>query len=75
MLDIKSTNKGVLISGSTESLRNAITYPVTELFIFQSDGFAGYYHFDGIVWSQPGNACIASGVSGQVYDVEGNVYR
>jgi hypothetical protein len=46
MLDVKSTNKGILIPRLTEALRTAIVNPATGLMVFQTDGTKGFYYFE-----------------------------
>jgi len=50
MLDIKSSNKGLLIPRLSQTERNAIASPATGLMIFQTDNTAGFYYFDGAAW-------------------------
>lgn len=50
MLDVSSTDKGVLIPRMTESDKNAIPSPKESLLIYQTDGDEGYYYWDGTVW-------------------------
>ena len=50
MLDVSSTDKGVLIPRMTESDKNAIQSPEVSLLIYQTDGDEGYYYWDGTVW-------------------------
>lgn len=47
MLDVKSTNKGLLIPRLTQAQKSAITSPATGLLIFQTDGSAGFYYNTG----------------------------
>ncbi len=47
ILDVTSTDKGVLLPRMTETQRNAITLPATGLMIFQTDGTAGFYYNSG----------------------------
>lgn len=54
ILDVKSTNQGVLIPRMTLVQRNAIPLPVRGLLIFQTDGIQGFYYFDGTIWVQLG---------------------
>ncbi len=51
MLDIKATDKGVLIPRMTEAERIAISSPATGLLVYQTDGHTGFYYFDGSVWT------------------------
>ena len=51
MLDIKSTNKGLLIPRLTLAQRNAVVTPATGLLIYQTDNTAGYYYFNGSAWT------------------------
>ncbi len=55
-LDVKSTDKGVLIPRMTEEQRNAINLPATGLLIYQTDQIAGFYFYDGSSWSTLGNS-------------------
>jgi len=47
MLDIKSTNSGMLIPRMTETERDALASPATSLIIFQTDNTPGYYYNSG----------------------------
>ncbi len=47
MLDIKSTNAGILVPRMTQVQRNAITSPATGLMIFQTDNTPGFYYNAG----------------------------
>jgi hypothetical protein len=51
ILDIKSTNKGMLVPRMTQTQRDAITSPATGLFIYQTDATAGFYYWNGTVWT------------------------
>ncbi|MEI6138542.1 MAG: hypothetical protein WCP85_04735 [Mariniphaga sp.] len=46
MLDVKSTNKGILIPRMTQAVREAIATPATGLMVFQTDGTKGFYYFE-----------------------------
>jgi len=50
ILDIKSTDKGILLPRLTANQRSAIANPVKGLLIFQTDGTAGFYYYDGDTW-------------------------
>ncbi len=50
MLDIKSTNKGILIPRMTQAQRNAISLPATGLMIYQTDATPGFYYWNGSSW-------------------------
>lgn len=51
MLDISSTNLGILIPRMTESQRNAISSPATGLLVYQTDGAVpGFYFYNGSEW-------------------------
>ena len=43
VLDLKSTNQGILVPRMTQANRNAITTPATGLMIFQTDNTPGFY--------------------------------
>ncbi len=50
MLDVKSTDKGILIPRMTQAQRDAIASPATGLMIYQTDGTTGFYFYDGSAW-------------------------
>ncbi len=50
ILDVSSTNKGVLIPRMTASQKNAISSPTTGLLIFQTDAQTGFYYYSGSSW-------------------------
>ncbi|PLW99724.1 MAG: hypothetical protein C0594_16730 [Marinilabiliales bacterium] len=56
MLDVTSTNSGILIPRMTQVQRNAISSPATGLLIYQTDNSPGFYYYDGSTWSQVGKA-------------------
>jgi sugar lactone lactonase YvrE len=65
ILEIKSTDKGILLPRITAAQRNAISQPAKGLLVFQTDGTAGFYYYDGNSWlSLTGSAVVNSnGVS------------
>lgn len=50
-LDITSTNSGILIPRMTQAQKNAITSPATGLLIYQTDATAGFYFYNGTIWT------------------------
>ncbi len=50
ILDVKSTSQGMLVPRMLAADKLAIVAPATGLLIFQTDGTAGFYYYDGIVW-------------------------
>ncbi len=50
LLEIKSTNKGLLIPRMTQAQRNAIHTPAKALLIYQTDNTAGFYFYNGSSW-------------------------
>jgi hypothetical protein len=51
VLDVSSTSGGFLAPRMTQSQRLAIASPATGLLVYQTDGTAGFYQYDGSVWS------------------------
>ena len=51
MLDVASTNKGVLIPRMSEAQRLAILAPVKGLLVFQNDNSEGFYFYNGTDWT------------------------
>lgn len=54
-LDITSTNSGFLVPRMTEAQRNLIASPATGLLVYQTDNVAGFYYFDGAIWTDFGS--------------------
>ena len=50
ILDVKSTEKGMLVPRMTSGQRTSIASPATGLLVFQTDGDIGFYFYDGINW-------------------------
>ncbi len=65
MLDVASTNSGVLIPRMTLEQRDAITSPADGLLIFQTDNTPGFYYYENGSWHWL--------FSGNVPSVPGNV--
>jgi trimeric autotransporter adhesin len=76
MLDVKSTDKGILLPRMTLAQRNAITSPANGLMIYQTDNSPGYYYNSGTSgspvwvisgtgsgWGLTGNSGTASGTN------------
>ena len=51
-LDITSTTKGLLIPRMLAAARTAIDTPATGLMVFQTDGAAGFYYYNGSSWAE-----------------------
>ena len=51
MLDVSSTNQGMLAPRMTSAQRTAISSPATGLLVYQTDGTAGFYYFNGSAWT------------------------
>ena len=61
MLDISSTNKGVLLPTMTAANRAGISAPATGLLVFQTDGIPGFYYYNGSNWVAVGtNGAVAN---------------
>lgn len=55
-LDVSSTDKGFLPPRMTAAQRMAITVPAPGLIVFQTNGTAGLYYFNGSSWDVLSNA-------------------
>ena len=50
-LDVSSTTKGMLVPRMLESERMYITSPANGLLVYQTDGTAGFYFWNGAAWT------------------------
>lgn len=50
MLDVNSNTKGLLVPRMTGAQRGAIPSPATGLLVYQIDGSAGFYYYNGAAW-------------------------
>ncbi|MFD2891679.1 tail fiber domain-containing protein [Flavobacterium chuncheonense] len=64
ILDIESTTKGILIPRLTEIEKNSIMTPANGLLIYQTDGTAGFWYFNGTIWSNFNGATIGWSILG-----------
>jgi hypothetical protein len=51
MLDVKSTNSGILIPRMTEAQKDDISSPATGLMVYQTNGTPGFYYYNGSAWT------------------------
>ena len=56
MLDIQSTDGGLLIPRMTTAQKSAITSPANSLLIYQTDAIIGFYYYDGSNWTKLSNS-------------------
>jgi len=59
-LDITSTTGGLLMPRMTNAQRLAIETPAAGLMIYQTDGTAGFYYYNGSSWATLGSATSPS---------------
>lgn len=50
-LDVTSTTQGMLVPRMTASQRGLIASPATGLLVYQTDGTAGFYFYNGTAWA------------------------
>ncbi len=65
ILDLKSTNQGVLVPRMTASQRGLIASPATGLMVYQTDAPAGFYFYNGTAWTTLNGTNGTNGVNGQ----------
>ena len=54
MLDVKSTNSGILIPRMTAAQKGDINSPATGLLVYQTDSTPGFYYYNGSAWTMIG---------------------
>ncbi|MEM7085900.1 MAG: tail fiber domain-containing protein [Bacteroidota bacterium] len=69
ILDITSSNTGVLLPRMLQSERDAIPTPAVGLLIYQTDGSPGFYAYNGSSWT----ALASSGTHGEFQSILGVV--
>jgi hypothetical protein len=70
IMDVSSTTQGMLVPRMTQAQRNLIGSgsPATGLLIYQTDGTAGFYFYNGTTWtSLSGGGLSAGTTAGQIY--------
>ena len=58
ILELNSSTLGFLVPRMTAVQKTAIAAPATGLLIYQTDGTAGFWYFDGTVWAQFGGGSV-----------------
>ncbi|MCP3907475.1 MAG: hypothetical protein GY712_05595, partial [Oceanicoccus sp.] len=74
ILDVKSTDKGLLPPRMTKAQRDGILYPAVGLLVFQTDETPGYYYYAGPHWigiTGSGTGAISASA---LIDCDGNAY-
>lgn len=72
MLEVKSTDKGLLVPRLTETQRTAILSPAAGLLVFQNNNTTGYYLFSGTAWKRIGTYATPGLTQGSVLFAQGN---
>lgn len=67
ILDIKSTQYGLLIPRMAQSERDAISNPATGLMIYQTDQSSGFYYYNGISWTAVAGSGSTGHYAGELY--------
>ena len=65
-LEVNSTTRGFLAPRMTQQEATDIVNPATGLLIYQTDGTAGFYYFDGATWKSGLGKDGASGATGPI---------
>lgn len=73
MLDVKSVSKGFLAPRMTQAQRAAISSPATGLLVYQTNGTAGYYYYDGSAWQIIARGTGWTATGSDIYFNSGNV--
>jgi hypothetical protein len=67
-LEVASTSKGFLAPRMSETQKNAISSPASGLLVYQIDGTAGFYYYDGLAWKSglATDAAVTNGLAAEV---------
>ncbi|MFI5217936.1 MAG: hypothetical protein ACHQNT_00510 [Bacteroidia bacterium] len=69
ILDLTSTTKGMLAPRMTAAQKTAISSPATGLLIYQTDGSAGFWYYNGSAWTPfTSTGWLTTGNAGTVDD-------
>ncbi|NVO20026.1 MAG: fibrobacter succinogenes major paralogous domain-containing protein [Bacteroidetes bacterium] len=71
IVEISSSNKGLLPPRMTAAQITQINSPATGLLVYQTDANSGYYFYNGSAWTFLGTG---NGYSSNVIDIDGNGY-
>lgn len=71
ILDVKATDKGMLVPRMTAAQKTAIVSPATGLLIYQTDNSPGFYYFNGTVWAGLTGSLPAWNLTGNSGTVDG----
>jgi len=71
VLDIKSSNKGLLIPRLSLAQRDLILHPATGLMVYQTDNTPGFYYYSGTAWLYLQNTSVFEGNSSLIYSTRG----
>lgn len=63
-LDITDNTKGILIPRMSQAQRDAIVSPATGLLIYQTNGTAGFYYYNGTAWTSFAGSGAGWGLTG-----------
>lgn len=74
ILDLKSTDKGLLVPRMTSAQKTAIASPATGLLIYQTDGTSGFYYYTGAAWIPLSSASVGWSTTGNAGTVAGTNY-
>lgn len=74
VLDVSSTTQGMLVPRMTSAQRIAISGPTAGLLVYQTDGTAGFYFYNGASWASLSSYSLPSqtGNSGKVLKTDGS---
>ncbi len=73
VLDVNSTTKGLLAPRMTAAQRAAISSPATGLLVYQTDGTAGYYYYNGSAWTILLGGTVSVGVTAPITNSGSNI--
>ena len=72
-LEIRATDKGMLVPRMLEGNRLAISSPAQGLLVFQTNSLVGFYYYNGTAWDTLGGSSVVNNISNVTNSSNSNI--